>query len=77
MERFLQLLPKLGYDKIINVPDPTSQDMKRTLREVALEVDIVYDVSYSIPLNTPDTSRYCRMVQKCRMNMIETILESF
>ena len=31
---------------------------------------------YSIPLNTPDTSRYFRMVQACRMNMIETFLES-
>ena len=32
--------------------------------------------NYSIPLNTRDTSWYCRIVQKCRMNMIETVLES-
>ena len=32
--------------------------------------------TYSIPLNTPNNSRYCRMVQKCRTNMIETVLES-
>ena len=31
---------------------------------------------YSIPLNPPLTLRYCRMAQKCRMNMIETVLES-
>jgi len=43
VERFLQLLPKLGYDNIINIPDPTSQDMKRTLQKVALEVDTTYD----------------------------------